>query len=75
MKSRRQLSHNQLVMEVVEQLNKRFQPCPSIIKLRIEVKIKYRIRIITITFLCQGLIEREFIKRSDNDRNMYIYVA
>ena len=41
MKSRRQLSHNQLVMEVVEQLNKRFQPCPSIIKLRIEVKIKY----------------------------------
>ena len=37
MKSRKQLNHNQLVSEVVEQLNKRFQPSPIIIKKRIEV--------------------------------------
>ena len=37
MKSRKQLNHNQLVSEVVEQLNKRFQPSPLIIKKRIEV--------------------------------------
>merc|ERR1712227_252565 len=48
MKSRKQLNHNQLVTEVVEQLNKRFQPSPLIIKKRIE-----------------GLIEREYMKRSD----------
>ena len=39
MKSRKQLNHNQLVTEVVEQLNKRFQPSPLIIKKRIEVRI------------------------------------
>merc|ERR1711976_231885 len=32
MKSRKTLNHNQLVTEVVEQLNKRFQPSPAIIK-------------------------------------------
>ena len=58
MKSRKQLNHNQLVTEVVEQLNKRFQPSPAIIKKRIE-----------------NLIEREYIKRSDNDRKMYVYLA
>jgi len=58
MKSRKQLNHNQLVSEVVEQLNKRFQPSPLIIKKRIE-----------------GLIEREYMKRSDHDRKMYIYLA
>jgi len=58
MKSRKQLNHNQLVTEVVEQLNKRFQPSPLIIKKRIE-----------------GLIEREYIKRSDHDRKLYIYLA
>merc|ERR1712176_889044 len=57
-KSRKQLNHNQLVTEVVEQLNKRFQPSPLIIKKRIE-----------------GLIEREYMKRSDQDRKMYIYLA
>ena len=36
MKSRKTLNHNQLVTEVVEQLNKRFQPSPAIIKKRIE---------------------------------------
>merc|ERR1719513_249385 len=58
MKSRKQLNHNQLVTEVVEQLNKRFQPSPLIIKKRIE-----------------GLIEREYMKRSEHDRKLYIYLA
>lgn len=58
MKSRKQLNHNQLVSEVVEQLNKRFQPSPVIIKKRIE-----------------GLIEREYIKRADHDRKLYVYLA
>jgi len=58
MKSRKQLNHNQLVTEVVEQLIKRFQPSPVIIKKRIE-----------------GLIEREYIKRADHDRKLYVYLA
>jgi len=58
MKSRRHLNHNTLIAEVVEQLNKRFQPSPLVIKKRIE-----------------GLIEREYMKRSDQDRKMYIYLA
>ena len=58
MKSRKTLNHNQLVSEVVEQLNKRFQPSPAIIKKRIE-----------------NLIEREYIKRSDSDRKVYVYLA
>ena len=33
------MNHNQLVTEVVEQLNKRFQPSPLIIKKRIEVTL------------------------------------
>ena len=37
MKIRKQLTHNHLVTEVVEQLNKRFQPSPLIIKKGIEV--------------------------------------
>ena len=78
MKSRKQLNHNQLVTEVVEQLNKRFQPSPLIIKKRIEVGLclnhcekLFFIRI----YLLQGLIEREYMKRSDHDRKMYIYLA
>ena len=58
MKSRKQLQHNQLVTEVVQQLAKRFQPSPVVIKKRIE-----------------GLIEREYIKRADSDRKLYIYLA
>ncbi|TRY73733.1 hypothetical protein TCAL_06696 [Tigriopus californicus] len=58
MKSRKQLNHNQLVSEVVEQLNKRFQPSPVVIKKRIE-----------------GLIEREYLKRSETDRKTYVYLA
>lgn len=58
MKSRKQLNHNQLVSEVVEQLSKRFQPSPVVIKKRIE-----------------GLIEREYIRRSETDRKVYVYLA
>lgn len=58
MKARKHMNHNQLVSEVVEQLNKRFQPSPIIIKKRVE-----------------GLIEREYMKRSDEDRKQYIYLA
>lgn len=58
MKSRKQLNHNQLVAEVVEQLSKRFTPSPVFIKKRIE-----------------GLIEREYIKRAELDRKVYVYVA
>ena len=73
MKSRKQLNHNQLVTEVVEQLNKRFQPSPLIIKKRIEVKDQI---LPTFSFFAlQGLIEREYMKRSDHDRKLYIYLA
>jgi len=58
MKSRKTLNHNQLVSEGVEQLAKRFQPSPVVIKKRIE-----------------GLIEREYLKRSDQDRKVYTYLA
>jgi len=58
MKSRQQLNHNQLVAEVVDQLCKRFNPSPVVIKKRIE-----------------SLIEREYIKRSDQDRKTYVYLA
>ena len=60
MKSRKQLNHNQLVTEVVEQLNKRFQPSPLIIKKRIEVNT-FNIRL----FFFNSLI---FFKLSGFDR-------
>ena len=76
MKSRKQLDHNQLVSEIVEQLNKRFQPSPLIIKKRIELRYFY---VLTLQILnsiqFQGLIEREYRKRSDHDRKLYIYLA
>jgi len=40
MKSRQQLNHNQLVAEVVDQLCKRFNPSPVVIKKRIESLIE-----------------------------------
>ena len=79
MKSRKQLNHNQLVSEVVEQLNKRFQPSPLIIKKRIEVNFRTWIGFFSFkslnSYFQQGLIEREYMKRSDHDRKMYIYLA
>lgn len=58
MKARKQMSHPNLVAEVVEQLKSRFLPSPVIIKKRIE-----------------GLIEREYLARTDEDRKTYTYVA
>ncbi|XP_050527611.1 cullin-3 [Daktulosphaira vitifoliae] len=58
MKSRKKMTHNSLVMEVMEQLKSRFLPSPVIIKKRIE-----------------GLIEREYLARSPEDRRTYAYVA
>ena len=58
MKSRKQLSHTQLITEVMAQLNSRFKPAPAVIKKRIE-----------------NLIEREYIKRSEEDRKVYVYLA
>lgn len=40
MKSRKQLEHNQLVMEVTRHLTSRFQPSPTLIKQRIEKLIE-----------------------------------
>jgi len=40
MKTRKQLNHNQLVIEVTEQLKSRFSPTPAIIKKRIEALIE-----------------------------------
>ncbi|VVC29809.1 Hypothetical protein CINCED_3A020975 [Cinara cedri] len=58
MKSRKKMTHNTLVSEVIDQLKVRFLPSPVIIKKRIE-----------------GLIEREYLSRSLEDRRTYIYVA
>ena len=71
------MNHNQLVTEVVEQLNKRFQPSPLIIKKRIEVTLVPNVKmdLINLFRYLQGLIEREYMKRSDNDRKLYIYLA
>ena len=72
------MNHNQLVTEVVEQLNKRFQPSPLIIKKRIEVIFMgvFMFVLDLIVLICiQGLIEREYMKRADHDRKMYIYLA
>ena len=75
MKSRKQLNHNQLVTEVVEQLNKRFQPSPLIIKKRIEVQTIQGLSCEHDKHDMQGLIEREYMKRADHERKLYIYLA
>ncbi|GMT32261.1 hypothetical protein PFISCL1PPCAC_23558, partial [Pristionchus fissidentatus] len=58
MKARKTLQHNDLVVEVTEQLQSRFKPDPQLIKMRIE-----------------SLIEREYIKRSDDNHRVYQYQA
>ncbi|KAH3669095.1 hypothetical protein WICMUC_005059 [Wickerhamomyces mucosus] len=57
MKSKKILSHNELLVEIVKQL-KRFKPSPQFIKRRID-----------------NLLEREYLKRDDNDRTTYHYLA
>ena len=54
MKSRKQLNHNQLVTEVVEQLNKRFQPSPLIIKKRIEVRTLDKLVAVLLSIISRG---------------------
>jgi cullin 1 len=58
MKSRRALSHSSLIMEVVQQLQRMFQPDIKVIKRSIE-----------------GLIEREYLERDQENQQMYKYVA
>ncbi|KAF8383258.1 cul-3 [Pristionchus pacificus] len=58
MKARKTLQHNDLVVEVTEQLQSRFKPDPQLIKMRIE-----------------SLIEREYLKRSEDNHRVYQYQA
>ena len=95
MKSRKQLNHNQLVTEVVEQLIKRwveFSVSDRSIQGVIIIVYSYVFCLATKTnayhSFCrfqpspviikkriEGLIEREYIKRADHDRKLYVYLA
>ena len=48
------MNHNQLVTEVVEQLNKRFQPSPLIIKKRIEVRTSDKLVAVLLSLIFRG---------------------
>ena len=51
-------------------------PAHFIIKKRIEVTFDVTCVISLLTILpFQGLIEREYMKRSDHDRKLYIYLV
>jgi cullin 3 len=58
MKSRRRISHTDLIAEATKILSTKFNPDPTVIKKRIE-----------------GLIEREYMKRCEEDRKFYQYCA
>ena len=58
MKSRRSLTHNELIIEATDQLKLRFQPDPTLIKRCID-----------------SLLEHEYLKRDNENRNIYHYVA
>ena len=58
MKSRRTLSYNDLLDEVVRQLSRLFIPQPALVKGRIE-----------------DLIGRGYLKRNDDNRNLFDYIA
>ncbi|KAL7753781.1 hypothetical protein RI367_000713 [Sorochytrium milnesiophthora] len=58
MKSRRELGHNALVQEVIEQSRTRFNPSISMIKRCID-----------------QLIDKQYIERAPNSRDVYLYVA
>jgi cullin 3 len=57
MKSRKILTHNELIVETVKQIT-RFKPSPQFIKKRID-----------------ALLEREYLQRDEEDRNVYHYLA
>ena len=57
MKTRKTLSHNDLIIEVIRQLQDRFNPSPAFIKKRIE-----------------ALIERDYLERDSDNRQVYIYI-
>jgi cullin 3 len=71
MKARRFLKHQELVLEVTNQLHNRFMPKPSLIKSRIEnlIEREYLGKSIEIVILII------FIAREDNDRSSYKYLA
>ncbi|RKP38385.1 Cullin family-domain-containing protein [Dimargaris cristalligena] len=58
MKTRRQLSHNQLVAEVIQMGQQRFRPDVPLVKKCVE-----------------QLINKEYIERDENNRDMYVYVT
>ena len=58
MKIRKTLKHQQLVLEVIQQLNARFKPHPRSITKRLE-----------------ALIEQEYLRRDEQERDSYNYLA
>jgi cullin 2 len=58
MKSRKQLSHNLLVSELIEQSKQKFNPSIPMIKKCIE-----------------GLIEKQYMERSEENRDVYLYLS
>lgn len=58
MKSRKELSYEQLKSETIDAVKSHFVPEVSVIKQRIA-----------------GLVEQEYLRRDEDDMNLYIYVA
>jgi cullin 4 len=58
MKSKKELSYEQLKTAIIEAVKSHFVPEVPIIKQRI-----------------QSLVEQEYLKRDEDDMNMYVYVA
>lgn len=58
LKSRQQITHSDLVSEILRQLQNRFLPNNAIVKRQLE-----------------DLIEKEYLKRDDSNRNLYHYIA
>ncbi|CAJ0585339.1 unnamed protein product, partial [Mesorhabditis spiculigera] len=58
MKMRKRLVHNELIAEVIQQLQRRFNPALPKIRAAID-----------------SLIEREFLKRSDESMNIFEYIS